>query len=215
MRNVCIIGGAAALAGPLIQHYLADPDTLVSVVCRSSLPPDPWPDRLNVYDGIGQVAHIPDILITVPGSTDNAQLSSMTDDQWDRVLESTLTAPYKALRALLSYMNGGNVVVVGSIVGSIGGIGCANYAAAKAGLIGLVRAAANESARTNVCVNLLELGFIDHGMGERLGPVKDKILPNIPLKRFGTVEDFVQAVDYLGRVRYMTGGILTLAGGLR
>ncbi len=109
-------------------------------------------------------------------------------------------------------------MVVGSVVGSTGGFGCCNYAAAKAGLVGLVRAAANEQAAkgTGTRVNLLELGYVDAGMGERLPEeVKNKSIRAIPLGRFARMDEVLDALDFLIRAPYMTGGVLTLAGGLR
>ena len=98
----------------------------------------------------------------------------------------------------------------------MGGYGCTNYAAAKAGLVGLVRGAANEWAKHQIMVNLLELGYVDSGMGAELNPrVRDAAVKSIPLGRFATEEDFVHAVEYLATTRYATGTVLTLAGGLR
>ena len=154
-----------------------------------------------------------DVLVTLTGLVDNAKIDSMTDCQWDSVLAATLHAPFNAVRQI-RINNGGRIVVVGSIVGSTGGYGCANYAAAKAGLVGLVRAAANENP--HLCINLLELGYTEVGMGARLSEkVKARILPTIPLKRFARIEEVLDAIDYLGRVTYATGSVLTLAGGLR
>jgi len=226
MRHVVIVGGGAALAQPLINHYL-ERDYLVTAVCRQTGPNygliTQNRSRLRVEIGGGNfptaVAGVEPIgvLVLMTGSVDNARITDMYIEQWLNVIQSSLVVPFEAMRAGLSrVVDCGNVVVVGSVVGSTGGYGCANYAAAKAGLIGLVRAAANETAARGVCVNLLELGYLDAGMGARLDPkVKEKVLPTIPLGRFGTEEDFVQAVDYLSRVRYMTGNVLTMAGGLR
>lgn len=216
--HIVIVGGGAALAQPLIRHFLlVDATHQLTVVCRTTLPEEPWSTRMTVVKDLGQVPRGIDVLITMVGSTNDAALRSMTDSQWVEVVNSTLAVPACALRRLLPRLKeGGNIVVVGSIVGSTGGFGCANYAAAKAGLLGLVRAAANEEAYRNVCINLLELGYVDAGMGARLDmKLRAKIEPTIPLKRFGTVADFVGAVDYLAKVRYMSGNVLTLAGGLR
>jgi len=218
MRDIVIAGAGAALATPLIEHYLRAGDR-VTAVYRNTKPKSPPGDlsalrvrRINQFDPAEGV----DVLITLTGATDNAKLGEMTDLQWATVVSDCLAAPFDYLRLCLPHLKDGNVVVVGSVVGSMGGRGCANYAAAKAGLIGLVRAAANEYARDSVCVNLLELGYTELGMGAELPEkVKDCALGSIPLRRFATAEDFVLAVDFLSRTRYMTGGVLTLSGGLR
>lgn len=226
--HVVIVGGGAALAQPVIEHFTGDsgygadcylnrthPELSdITAVCRTALPIVPG---VNVIFELSEVTRPIDVLITMTGAVDNARLDAMTDEQWDKAIAANLTAPFQALRKLLPLVvDNGNVVVVGSIVGSTGGRGCANYAAAKAGLVGLVRAAANEHAARGVCVNLLELGYIDAGMGARLPPkVREAVLPTIPLYRFGAPEDVVLAVDFLARTRYATGTVLTLAGGLR
>lgn len=215
MKHVVIVGGRAALATPLITYYTGRGDK-VTAVCRVKTASDP-PLRFGQVAQPSDVEGLVDLVITLTGSVNNAKMSGMTYFQWDQVIEDNLSAAGRALLHLLSKVrDGGNVVVVGSVIGSSGGYGCANYAAAKAGLVGLVRAAANEHATRGVCINLLELGYIDAGMGARLDPkIKEKVMPTIPLGRFGTEEDVVDAITYLGRVRYMTGSVLTLAGGLR
>ncbi len=217
-KHVVIVGGGAALAQPLIEHFLSK-GYRVTAVCRTVKEPvDQWlyNNLVTVTAGFSEVdvsgMHI---LVVLTGSSDNAKLINMTEEQWYKVIDSCLTAPRKALGYYIPRMSkDGNVVVVGSVVGSTGGYGCANYAAAKAGLVGLVRAAANENPHLHV--NLLELGYVDAGMGARLpAKVKDKVLATIPLGRFGTEGDFVHAVEFLATTKYATGGILTLAGGLR
>lgn len=218
-KRICIVGGGAALAQPLIEKWL-NQGHRVTAICRNTLP---HPDlqrsggKLTVADRFDHplVEHPFDLLVTMTGDVANASLIEMTDIQWLRVMDGCLTPVMKALRDC-RLVRGANVVVVGSIVGSTGGYGCANYAAAKAGLVGLVRGAANEWAKRDICVNLLELGYLDAGMGARLdNKTRERVLPTIPLGRFGAVADFVQAVEYLASVRYMTGAILNLAGGLR
>ncbi len=222
-RHWVIVGGGAALAQPLMRQVLSTGD-IVTAVCRNTLPADDVPrDRGNgdwimrIVPRADIVAGPIDVLVTLTGTVDNARLVDMNDGAWDGVLQDGLTATFQALRDLLPRMRSpGNVVVVGSVVGSTGGFGCANYAAAKAGLVGLFRAAANEWASRQVVVNMLELGHTELGMGARLDDkVKERVLPMIPLGRFGVAEDFVQAVDFLSRVRWMTGNVLTLAGGMR
>ncbi len=214
-RQICIVGGGAVLAQPLIRHFLVMGDK-IHAICRNSRPTSCHPN-LRVYDK--ELPEGPlDVLITMAGRVENSKLCEMTTEQWGKVIDDTLGVVFDAFRQLLPKMNySSNVIVFGSIVGSIGGYGCANYAAAKAGLVGLVRAASNEySLKKQMCINLLELGYIDSGMGTRLGDgIKEKILPRIPLGRFGTEEDVVLAIDFLSHTRFMTGGILTLSGGLQ
>lgn len=158
-----------------------------------------------------------DLVVVSVGWTPDGKLTDLSDDDWTAAVDANLSSVFRALRRLLpKVVDGGSVVVLGSIVGTTGGYGCGAYAAAKAGLVGLVRAAANENAARGVCINLLELGYVDAGMGARLNPrVKEKVLPTIPLKRFARLDEVVDAVDFLARCKYMTGNVLTVAGGLR
>lgn len=215
--RVVIVGGGAALAKPVIEHYLGR-ICAVTAVCHQSGPkvnPSDWGHRFKVVYGLEEVDGPVNILITMPGSVCNGRIEELSLGDWRSVMDATLSSVFEAFRRLLPKMtDGGNVVVVGSVVGSTGGIGCANYAAAKAGLVGLVRAAANEHPRLHV--NLLELGYVDAGMGARLPEkVKEKVKASIPLGRFATEEDVVLAVDFLARTKYATGTVLSLSGGLR
>jgi 3-oxoacyl-[acyl-carrier protein] reductase len=201
IRRIVVLGMGASLVRPLLENpFKEDEITLLGREYTTTDLPNPI-----------------DVLITVPGKTHDAKIDGMTFHQWDRSLEDNLSSVGKLfLKCGHRMRNGGNVVVVGSVVGSAGAYGAANYAAAKAGLVGLVRSAALEWAARGVCVNLLELGFTELGMGARLPEkVKARVLPTIPLGRFGTAADFVHAVEFLSATRYMTGGVLTLAGGLR
>ena len=213
MRHVVIVGGGAALAQPLIRRFLIT-GCKVTAMCRRT---DPRVGGCDVVALTGGVKDNVDVLVTLTGSTADVKIKDMNKFQWQDVIDSCLTAPAQAMTEMFLKMKpGGNVVVVGSVVGSTGAYGAANYAAAKAGLVGLVRSAALEWASRDIKVNLLELGFIDAGMGARLDPkVKERVLPTIPLRRFGTEEDFVHAVEFLATTKYATGTVLTLAGGLR
>lgn len=206
--HVCIVGGSSALAKEVRDHWIGLGNRVSCLSCRGSIADLREITRSLLEDQI-------DALVTFTGAVDNGKLISLSASQWDHVLDATLTSVFKALHVLLPYVkNDGAVVVVGSIVGSTGGHGCANYAAAKAGLVGLVRAAANENPHLRI--NLLELGYVDAGMGARLSPeIKEKIVKTIPMKRFATVAEVVAAVDFLLKQTYMTGGVLTFAGGLR
>lgn len=205
------------MAQPLLRQYAygIDPHVVVAV-CRNVVPDVVATNVFTVLSTTELTHGEPfDLLVTLTGRTADMRVGPGARAAWDGVIADTLTSVYDAL-ANVPVKDGGNVVVVGSVVGSTGGYGCANYAAAKAGLVGLVRSAALEWAGRGVCVNLLELGFMDAGMGARLPPkVRDRALPTIPLGRFGTEAEFVHAVEFLSTVRYMTGSVLTLAGGLR
>ena len=152
MRHVCIVGGGSALAQHLIGYYSSE-GYRVTAVCHKTPPVDPVESNVKVMMGVDMslpwcAARLSDldpinILITLTGAVANAKLTDMTQKQWHSVINANLTSVYQALRYGIPLIEHGNIVVVGSIVGSAGGYGCANYAAAKAGLEGLVHAAAN------------------------------------------------------------------------
>lgn len=222
IRRLCIVGGGAELATLLIDYWLGHrgPVTAISRSGKLAQPFESFPEGLRIIEDVdspdSQYDSF-DVVVTMTGSTRDIKLAEMHPGKWEQVVYDTLTVPALTLAKLIPRINTyGNIVVVGSIVGSTGGYGCCNYAAAKAGLGGLARGLANELAEKEICVNLLELGFIDAGMGKRLSPsVRTSVEKSIPLRRFGCEEDFVKAVAYLADVRYMTGNTLTLAGGLR
>ena len=213
--HTCVVGGGSEIAKSYIFHRVACGDEMTIVHTIST--EVSTSDRLRRTISVKNLSRNADVMVTFCGDTQDARIEQMPLSMFNLVIEATLTSVFKALNEGLPRMNNpGNVVVVGSIVGSTGGFGCANYAAAKAGLVGLVRAAANEWASRGVVVNLLELGYVNAGMGKRLAEgVREKVIKTIPLKRFAEVGEVIQAIDFLGSVRYMTGNVLTLAGGLR
>lgn len=224
--HVVVAGGGSAIGQAVCARYLSDKRWDVTALCRDTLPTLGYmqpllrvvPNFDCVYDAWNaQLLKDVDLLVTCLGSTDDAKLADMSEAQWRRVIDDNLTGVANLLRYAPSYMRSpGSVVVVGSVVGSTGGYGCANYAAAKAGLVGLVRSAALEWASNGIRVNLLELGYVDAGMGARLDTkTRARALERIPLRRFATLAEVVNAVEWLGRATYCTGAIVPVTGGLR
>jgi len=218
MSHIVIAGASGAIGTALVRKYLDEGHVVTALINRSYLEfgHKHLHERLINTDEI-DVPQKVDALITLTADTRNKKLGKMDINEWESVLRSTLTSPFQCINALASTLvTGASIVVVGSIVGSLGGYGCANYAAAKAGLVGLVRAAANELAGRKIRVNLLELGYVNAGMGERLSDdIKAKVTETIPLKRFAEVDEVLHAIEFLRTATYMTGNTLTVAGGLR
>ena len=158
-----------------------------------------------------------EVLINNAGIREDALMMWMTDDQWKRVLGSSLDAFYYVSRHVLSGMLGnkyGRIVTVVSLSGLKGMPGQTNYSAAKAGVIGATKALAQEVARRGVTVNAVAPGFIRTDMTADLNEAELKGL--IPMKRFGEPEEVAEAVAFLAspRASYITGTILSINGGL-
>jgi 3-oxoacyl-[acyl-carrier protein] reductase len=161
-----------------------------------------------------------DVLVNNAGITRDGLLMRMSDEDWDRVLQTNLKGAFLCSRAALRPMlrqRWGRIINIASVVGLIGNAGQANYAAAKAGLIGFTRSLAREVATRGVTVNAIAPGFIDTDMTRRLAPEwKEALLKQIPLGAFGTPEDVAEAVLFLAseQARYITGHVLNVDGGM-
>jgi 3-oxoacyl-[acyl-carrier protein] reductase len=161
-----------------------------------------------------------DILVNNAGITKDNLALRMKKDDWDAVLETNLTGSFRAIQQVLQGMmreRWGRIVNITSVVGQAGNAGQANYAASKAGLIGLTKSMAQEMASRQITVNAVSPGFIDTDMTSVLGDeVKAKVLQAIPLRRLGTAEDVAAAVRFLAseEAGYITGHVLAVNGGM-
>ena len=162
----------------------------------------------------------PGILINNAGITRDGLLLRMKPEDWDQVLATNLTAVFRLSRGCLKHMmkqRHGRIVSITSIVGSIGNAGQANYAAAKAGLIGFTKSLAREVASRNITVNAVAPGFIDTDMTRALDDTQRATLAaGIPLGRLGEPADIAAAVLYLVAPSgaYLTGQTLHVNGGM-
>ena len=144
----------------------------------------------------------------------------MNTDDWDQVIQVDLRGAFLCTRFVMPHLikqRSGRIVNISSVVGISGNPGQANYAAAKAGLIGFTKSVAREVASRNVTVNALAPGYIATGMVEKLSEAaREKILSRIPMGRFGVAEDVSEAVVFLcgNGASYITGEVLTIDGGM-
>jgi 3-oxoacyl-[acyl-carrier protein] reductase len=161
-----------------------------------------------------------DILVNNAGITRDQLLLRMKRDDWDAVLATNLTAAFTCAQAVLKPMirqRAGRIVNITSVVGQAGNPGQANYAASKAGLIGLTKALALEVASRHITVNAVEPGLIDTDMTRRLGEAAHtNWAERIPLARLGTADDVAHAVLFLAsdEAAYITGHVLAVNGGM-
>lgn len=160
------------------------------------------------------------VLVNNAGITKDGLILRMKDEDWDKVMGINLRGPFICLREASKIMvrqRTGRIVNIVSVVGQMGNASQANYSAAKAGLIGLTKAAAKELAARDITVNAVAPGFIQTSMTDALGQeISDLYLSQIPLKRFGQADDVAEAVAFLASAKagYITGQVLAVNGGL-
>lgn len=161
-----------------------------------------------------------DILVNNAGITRDNLIVRMTEEEFDAVLDTNLKGAFHMIKHLTrTFMKQryGKIINISSVSGILGNAGQANYAASKAGLIGLTKSVARELASRNVCVNAVAPGFIRTDMTEKLSEtVKDNAVGQIPLGKMGSPEDVAQAVLFLAEEAsdYITGQVLCVDGGM-
>lgn len=159
-----------------------------------------------------------DVLVNNAGLTKDKMFIGMREDDFDQVLNLDLKVPFFLSKAIIKKMNkerSGVIINLASVVGLHGNAGQANYAAAKAGLIGLTKAIAREGAMRNIRVNAIAPGMIDTEMTQSLSErVKGKILDQIPLKRFGSAHEVAKGAIFLAQNDYVTGQTIVIDGGM-
>jgi 3-oxoacyl-[acyl-carrier protein] reductase len=166
-----------------------------------------------------QMGHI-DILVNNAGVTRDQLIMRMTDEEWDTVLNVDLKSAFLCSRAVIRYMmkqRWGRIVSIASVVGLGGNAGQANYAAAKAGIIGLTKSIAKEVGSRNITANAIAPGFIETKMTAALDEKQRQILlQRIPLQSIGTPRDVAEAVAFLAseEAKYITGQVVGVDGGM-
>lgn len=177
-------------------------------------------DAKKVIDEVKESFGAIDILVNNAGITRDGLLLRMKEEDFDKVLSVNLKGAFNCIRHMSGIMlkqRSGRIINISSVVGITGNAGQANYAAAKAGIIGLTKSAAKELASRGINVNAIAPGFIQTDMTEVLSDkVKEKIMENIPLKRYGSPEDVAKLALFLasGLSDYITGQVINVDGGM-
>ena len=228
-RSVLVTGGNRGI-GLAIARRLAAGGDRVTVTSRSGDPVDGLAvarcdvtDTASVDTAFKQAEEQQGpvgVLVANAGITHDQLLAVMKEEDFTRVLDTNLTGAYRvAKRAVRGMMRQrhGRMIFISSVVGQTGSPGQANYAAAKAGLVGLARSLAQELAPRNITANVVAPGFVDTDMTAALpGDRKQEILARVPLKRYATVDEVAGVVAFLAGddAAYITGAIIPVDGGL-
>jgi len=174
----------------------------------------------ELVKAIGAEFGAPTILVNNAGITRDNLLMRMKEDEWDDIINTNLTSVFRLSKACLRGMmkaKEGRVITIASVVGAMGNAGQANYAAAKAGIMGFSKSMAREVASRGITVNVVAPGFIDTDMTKDLPEEhKESLLSAIPLNRLGSPEDIAAAVSFLAgdSGAYITGETIHVNGGM-
>jgi len=170
----------------------------------------------EVLDQHGQL----DVLVNNAGITVDKTVRKMSSDEWDRVIHVNLSGAFYLSKAILQHMldrGYGRIINISSVIGSAGGFGQANYAAAKSGMFGLTMSLALETATMGITVNTVTPGLITTDMTAAVPPtVMEKIVARIPVGRFGEPDEVARVVEFLAdpESAYITGQVYPVNGGL-
>ena len=228
-RHVIVTGASRGIGAAIAEHFIALGDRVVALSrsgdapagCAKSFTVD-VANSEQVTDAVkaavGEFGPV-DVAVLNAGVTRDGLAMRMGDDQWREVLSTDLDGAFYTVRAAMASMvraRQGSIIFIGSISPFVGVPGQANYAAAKAGLVGLARSLAKEVAARGVTVNVVAPGLVDTDMTSDLGASKDQMAALIPMGRVGQPSDVAGVVGFLAsnHARYITGAVLCVDGGL-
>ncbi|MEJ7794752.1 MAG: 3-oxoacyl-ACP reductase FabG [Nocardioides sp.] len=228
-RSVLVTGGNRGIGRAIAEAFLAQGDQ-VAVTSRSGGAPEGCLDLLcDITDQAAVDAafarieeeHGPvEVLVANAGVTADTLVLRMSDDAWNSVIETNLTGSFRLARRAAKGMlrlRRGRIVFISSVVGLLGSAGQVNYAASKAGLVGMARSLARELGSRSITANVVAPGFVDTDMTAVLTDAqKDTIKQQVPLGRYGSPEEIAAAVLWLTGEGggYVTGAVIPVDGGL-
>jgi NAD(P)-dependent dehydrogenase (short-subunit alcohol dehydrogenase family) len=228
-RSVLVTGGNRGIGLAVARAFAAQGDRVAVTHRGSGAPEGLFGVQCDVTDAVAvdeaftkvEAEHGPvEVLVSNAGITDDTLLLRMSEDQFTRVVDANLTGAYRVAKRAASKMlraKKGRMIFIGSVVGLVGGPGQVNYAASKAGLIGVARSITRELGSRNITANVVTPGFIESDMTAELTEARRKeIFGGIPLARFGAADEVAGAVTWLASdaAAYVTGAIIPVDGGL-
>jgi len=228
-RSVLVTGGNRGIGLAVAQAFLALGDA-VAVTHRGSAVPDGLlgircdvtdPAAIEAAYDEAEATHGPvEVLVANAGITRDGLLLRMSDDDWAAVIETNLTGTFRLVRRASKGMlrlRRGRIVLISSVVGLSGSAGQVNYAASKAGLVGLARSVARELGSRSITANVVAPGFVQTDMTAGLPDARrDELLGQIPLGRYATAAEVAGVVTWLASdaAAYVTGAVIPVDGGL-
>jgi 3-oxoacyl-[acyl-carrier protein] reductase len=228
-RSVLVTGGNRGIGRAIAEAFAANGDQ-VAITYRSGEPPEGLlgvrcdiTDAADVERAFGEVeaAHGPvEVLVANAGITKDTLLLRMSDDDWTSVIETNLTGSFRVAKRAAKGMlrlRRGRIVLISSVVGLLGSAGQVNYAASKAGLVGMARSLARELGSRSITTNVVAPGFVETEMTAVLPEDKKaEYLAQIPLGRYASVDEVASAVLWLASegAGYVTGAVIPVDGGL-
>ena len=209
-----VLNGRSAISEELLAQFA---DYGVKVVGISGDVSDNA-DAKRMVDAAVEALGSVDVLVNNAGITKDGMALRMSEEDFDAVLKINLSGTFNMTQAVLKPMTkarAGAIINLSSVVGLTGNAGQANYAASKAGVIGFSKSIAREVAARNVRVNVIAPGFIESDMTAVLSDkIKDAMMGQIPMKRFGQAEEVAEVAVFLAKQEYLTGQVLAIDGGL-
>ena len=174
----------------------------------------------NLFADLKSKDHLPSVLVNNAGITKDQLFLRMKDEDWDDVIETNLNGLFRVTKAFIKPMvknRFGRVINISSVAGLMGNSGQVNYSSSKSAMVGFSRSLAKELGSRNITSNVVAPGFIETDMTTFLNnDEKVEVSENIPMKRFGTVEDVAKCIVFLasGEANYITGQTISVDGGL-
>jgi len=228
-RSVLVTGGNRGIGRAIAEAFVASGDQ-VAVTYRSGEPPaGTLGVRCDVTDPEAveaaflevEAAHGPvEVLVANAGITQDTLILRMSEDDWSRVIETNLTGSFRFVKRAAKGMlrlRRGRIVLISSVVGMLGSAGQVNYAASKAGLVGMARSLARELGSRGITTNVVAPGFVETEMTALLPEEKKaEYLAQIPLRRYATTDEIAATVHWLASdgAAYVTGAVIPVDGGL-
>ncbi|WP_459984450.1 3-oxoacyl-ACP reductase FabG [Nocardioides sp. AN3] len=226
-RSVLVTGGNRGIGRAVAEAFLAAGDK-VAVTTRSGGAPEGAldvrcdvtdPEQVEAAYAEIEAAHGPvEVLVANAGITNDTLILRMSEDDWSSVIDTNLTGSYRLAKRAAKGMlrlRRGRIIFVSSVVGLLGSAGQTNYAASKAGLVGLARSLARELGSRGITANVVAPGFVETDMTDVLtDEQKSTIKAQVPLGRYASVDEIAGAITWLADAGYVTGAVIPVDGGL-